>query len=114
MSAAPILCWKCLASVEMKKVGFQSLCEACSSWLHCCKGCRHYRPGSPNDCMIPGTELVADREARNLCDEFEVNLKVGQEEHKKRLSDVERQLFGESSEEEDDDQPNPFDRLFKK
>lgn len=61
-------CWKCGSEVEA--VGFQSVCDKCHSWLHCCKNCKHYRPGSPNDCSIPGTDPISDREARNFCDEF--------------------------------------------
>lgn len=27
-------------------------------------------PGKPNDCLVPGTEFIADREAMNFCEEF--------------------------------------------
>jgi hypothetical protein len=68
-------CWKCGSPIESTRIGFRAECESCHAWLHCCKGCRNYAPGRPNDCAIPGTEQIADREAANFCDEFAIALK---------------------------------------
>jgi hypothetical protein len=68
-------CWKCGAKLEessLGKISFRAICEKCHSWLHCCKNCVNYKPGLPNDCYIPGTEFISDREASNFCEEFKI------------------------------------------
>lgn len=89
-------CWKCgahLPEFPWGKVPFRAACEACDADLHCCRNCVFYKPGLPNDCAVPGTEFVPDREKSNLCDEFKI---LGQgpkqkEDYKKRFDS----LFGE-------------------
>jgi hypothetical protein len=65
-------CWKCkknLGQLDLK-IGFRTACEYCSSDLHVCKNCRYYSPGKPNDCSIPETDPIRDREAANFCESF--------------------------------------------
>jgi hypothetical protein len=71
-----INCWKCHKSIsELKiKIGFRAQCQHCGVDLHTCTNCRYYSPGKPNDCLIPGTEWVKDREAMNFCEEYSVKL----------------------------------------
>jgi hypothetical protein len=54
------------------KIGFRAACPHCSSDLHVCVNCRYFAPGKPNDCLVPGTEPVRDREAANFCEEFKL------------------------------------------
>lgn len=86
-------CWKCgkpLLDLP-KKVPFRATCDHCGAWLHCCRNCKNYQPGLPNDCKIPGTEYVPDREAGNFCEEFEI---LGlAPPPKKDPNDVARRLF---------------------
>ena len=66
-------CWKCGASLSDPpggKLPFRASCDVCVAWLHCCRNCKHYKPGMPNDCLIPGTDYIADREAANYCEEY--------------------------------------------
>lgn len=65
-------CWKCGSQIAEldRKITFRAYCENCQADLHCCKNCTFYKPGRPNDCMIPGTDYVADREKANLCEDF--------------------------------------------
>ncbi len=66
-------CWHCgfaLPEFPFGKVSFRETCEACLADLHCCKNCRFYEPGKPNDCRMPGTGYVADRTKNNLCEDF--------------------------------------------
>lgn len=66
-------CWKCQQeqlSYSKGKIPFRATCEKCDYYLHSCKNCQHYRVGQPNDCLIPGTEQVRDRENFNFCEEF--------------------------------------------
>lgn len=110
-----IKCWHCGTAVEDPpggKLPFRAICEACSSWLHCCRNCKNYKPGLPNDCAIPGTEQIADREACNFCDEFQL-LGAGPT-RTADSSDVARRLFGDSDHEQKSAPPKDnFDDLFK-
>lgn len=104
-------CWKCGApqeDVKARKLHFRELCDACSSWQHCCKNCIHYKPGLSNDCDVPDKEFVPDREKYNFCEEFKA---LGQGPTKKaNQEDIEHRLFGNQN-------PKPpsekgFDSLF--
>ena len=101
-------CWSCgneLTDVG-KKISFKATCEHCHAWLHVCKNCKHYSPGKPNDCAVPGTEFVADREKFNLCEEFSV-LGLGPSDTPK-TTDIEKRLFGN----EENPKKRRFDELF--
>jgi hypothetical protein len=63
-------CWNCGKVLPDQKITFRASCEACYADLHCCKNCKFYKPGLPNDCMVPGTDYIADRAKSNLCEEF--------------------------------------------
>lgn len=66
-------CWKCghsLSTFSNGKIPFRAVCDNCHFGLHCCQNCKHYRPGLPNDCAIPGTDPISDRTANNFCEEF--------------------------------------------
>lgn len=54
------------------KIAFRAVCPHCGVDLHTCTNCRYYAPGKPNDCIVPGTDPIRDREASNLCEEFKV------------------------------------------
>ena len=66
------LCWKCNKPISdlPVKIGFRATCPHCDVELHTCTGCRYYAPGKPNDCAVPMTEPIRDREAMNFCEEF--------------------------------------------
>ncbi len=91
-----MFCWKCGTSLNVseKKLPFRSMCDHCGSWQHVCVNCQHYYSGMPNDCSIPDTEFVADREKANFCEEF--SLKDHEENQGVSASDIESLLFGES------------------
>ncbi len=66
-----VYCFKCSHLTEVSgKIPFRAVCPQCGSDLHVCKTCRYYSPGKPNDCAVPGTDYVRDREAANFCEEF--------------------------------------------
>ncbi len=102
-------CWKCGTHLENpphNKLPFRALCDHCQSWLHCCNNCQNYQVGLPNNCKIPGTEYIPDRETVNFCEEFSLlgifNSKF------MNSSDISKKLFGE------DDSPTKkdFNSLF--
>lgn len=68
-------CWKCGAIITVPlggKLSFRAECDVCYAALHCCQNCKYYKIGLPNDCAVPGTEYIADRQANNFCEEFSV------------------------------------------
>ncbi|MGB7977736.1 MAG: hypothetical protein WCF19_01090 [Chlamydiales bacterium] len=69
-------CWKCKKQVgdTPVKIAFRAVCPHCGIDLHTCTNCRYYTPGKPNDCAVPGTDYVRDREAGNFCEEFKVKI----------------------------------------
>jgi hypothetical protein len=101
-------CWKCHKSIETteRKIPFRAVCEHCGWDLHVCKNCKFYLPGKPNDCNIPNTDIVRDREAFNFCEEF---IPLSEKPSlKKSKEDVEQSLFQNKTE-----KPKPFKDLFK-
>ena len=76
-------CWKCCKSIDVVKVGFRDVCPHCDIDLHTCTNCRYYAPGKPNDCAVPGTDFIRDREAANFCEEFKVKTDFPQKSDQK-------------------------------
>jgi hypothetical protein len=110
-----VKCWKCgteLPDPPRGKLPFRALCDKCLSSLHCCRNCRHFKPGMPNDCLIPGTEYISDREATNFCEEFHL---LGQAPlASPDPKEVENKLFGENTTTPKKDKPKTkFDNLFR-
>lgn len=91
-------CWYCQSDLESspkEKISFRSSCDKCGSWQHCCKNCKNYKPGLPNDCAIPGTDFVADREKNNFCEEFQSLVPSKGGKSQPSVSDIEKRLFGD-------------------
>lgn len=110
------ICWKCgkNASDVPVKIGFRALCPHCSAALHSCYGCRYYTPGKPNDCAVPGTDSIRDREAVNFCEEFAFKVDAPNPDLHRNSLERARRLLGESSAEpEKPDEKNKFNSLFK-
>jgi hypothetical protein len=64
-------CWSCGAPYTLfGKLSFRAVCERCDAALHSCQNCTYYKPGLPNDCAVPGTDYIRDRQANNFCEEF--------------------------------------------
>ncbi|WP_158383093.1 hypothetical protein [Candidatus Protochlamydia sp. R18] len=70
-----LYCWHCgtkLPEFFRGKLSFRETCDKCGSALHCCQNCKYYQPGRSNNCAIPRTEFVSDRQLNNFCDEFAI------------------------------------------
>ncbi len=87
-------CIKCGTFQEERlgKISFRAECDFCGASLHSCVHCKYYKIGLPNDCQIPGTERIVDREAANFCDEFaplpQPTPKSSASDAKKRFDDL--------------------------
>ena len=90
-------CWKCRQSLDgIEKVLFRTTCIHCGADLHVCVNCRHYSPGKPNDCVVPGTEFVRDREAANFCEDFALRSASSSSLSKEdRIAEAKKRLFGD-------------------
>ncbi len=86
-------CYKCKSKLDLpnKKIGFRQTCQVCFADLHVCKNCKHYCIGKPNDCNVPNTEFVSDKEKNNFCEDFEINQKV--DTQNKTKEDISKKLF---------------------
>lgn len=67
------MCFRCKSEWKSTKrvPAVKETCEQCGAYLHCCKNCKHHDPKVHNQCYIPNTAWVGDREGCNFCDEFE-------------------------------------------
>ena len=84
-------CWKCHHLAD-GPITFKAVCEACGSYLHACAGCRFYQIGKPNDCQMPGTEPVRDREHFNYCEEFK-SLSEAKVQERPSVDEIAKRLF---------------------
>jgi hypothetical protein len=67
-------CWKChkIISEEPIKIGFRTYCPYCDVDQHVCLHCRHHAPEKHNECNVPGTDWIKDRQVRNYCEDFDI------------------------------------------
>jgi len=90
------VCWKCGTSLEFlpnRPLPFRAACDKCHSPLHVCKACKFYQPSKPNECLVPGTEPISDREAVNFCEDY-LFLGKGPAPQVDR-KEIEKRLFGD-------------------
>lgn len=64
-------CWHCGQNLSKLDYGRESVCLACHKPTHCCRNCRHYAPGRPNECMEPLVDRILDKARANFCDVLE-------------------------------------------
>lgn len=105
-------CFKCKNKLDLpnRKIGFKDMCPFCETDLHICKNCKYYIVGKPNDCLVPNTEYVSDREKYNFCEDFSFKENLDDSNFKKK-KDISKKLF---IDDDDDDENKGFDSLFKK
>jgi len=65
--------------------------------------------GKPNDCIVPNTEFISDREKNNFCEDFSFKTKIDSSNFKTKKN-ISKKLFDD----DDDDDDKDFDSLFKK
>lgn len=106
-------CWNCGAQLQdpaWGKISFREDCDKCGAMLHCCRNCVYYKPGQPNDCLVPGTDYISDRTAMNFCEEFK--LRGEGPAPSKGPNDAAKKLFGEDVNESPKDPKKRFNSLF--
>jgi hypothetical protein len=64
-------CWYCGASLTKADYSRENHCLSCSKATRCCRNCRLYQRGRPNDCLEPLAEPVADKTRANFCEQFD-------------------------------------------
>lgn len=95
-------CWQCGRELPPGAYGRTETCSGCDADTRCCKNCRFYDPGTPNDCREPQVEAVKDKEKANFCELF----KPGE-------PDASRPGSGRAAPKKSDAK-SAFDALFKK
>ena len=73
MSAAPLGCWKCGASLAALSLPLSRTdeCRACRAQLHVCRMCRFYDAGKAKSCAEPVADEVQDKTRANFCGYFQ-------------------------------------------
>jgi hypothetical protein len=64
-------CWNCRHGLTKADYGREATCPGCGKSTRCCRNCRHYAPGRPNDCLEPMEERILDKSKANFCELFE-------------------------------------------
>ena len=99
---------------EKRQPGVKEYCANCSAYLHCCRNCRFHDTTRHNECKIPNTDWVGDRNSANFCGEFEfadTALETGGGE---KEQDARRALDGLLGNEDGSGRkPSSFDDLFR-
>ena len=68
-------CYFCHGPLDPKtRIVRDSVCPNCQRDVHACVQCRFYDPHAHNKCREPNAERVSERERRNFCDYFSLNL----------------------------------------
>lgn len=89
-------CWKCKKELDLEgKIPFRAVCDHCGAWLHVCKNCRHHDVGRHNQCRIPDTPLISDREGANYCEDFALQLSDTTPSPGQSRAEIEKRLFGD-------------------
>ena len=70
MSVEEGACWRCGTRLPAGAYGRAESCSGCDAETRCCRNCRFYDRGSPNDCREPAVEPVKDKEKANFCELF--------------------------------------------
>ena len=72
MSAAPLGCWKCGASLAALSLPLSRTdeCRACRAELHVCRMCRFYDTSKAKSCAEPIADEVQDKTRANFCGYF--------------------------------------------
>ncbi|MEE8243786.1 MAG: hypothetical protein V3R27_02220 [Pseudomonadales bacterium] len=66
----PLECWNCGAPLDdiPRPISRHATCGACFEELHCCRACRHFRPGITGECDEDRADPPVKKEVANFCD----------------------------------------------
>jgi hypothetical protein len=64
-------CWHCGAALTAADYGRENACLSCGRATRCCRNCRFYERGRPNDCVEPMAEEIVDKVRANFCELFD-------------------------------------------
>ena len=72
MNAAPLVCWKCSASLADLSLPLSRTdeCRACRAELHVCRMCSFYDTSKAKSCGEPIADEVQDKTRSNFCGYF--------------------------------------------
>lgn len=70
-------CWHCGHGLVRADLARENTCPGCGKSTRCCRNCRWYAPGRPNECREPMVERVLDKEKANYCELFAPSMEAG-------------------------------------
>ena len=78
------ICYNCKKEIPYDtRILRTETCPWCRLDLHVCMNCKHHDPSRYNECMMPGTERVRERDRANHCSEFVFRYVAPSEDRKK-------------------------------
>lgn len=83
-----LMCWKCGQNIDSEFIGRSDECPICKTDLHSCKNCKFYAPNEHFECHETVDERVSDKERRNFCPYFKVQISFsgGQAQQKAEMA----------------------------
>lgn len=114
--AQSLVCWNCGASLEEvpRPISRHANCPSCYEVLHCCRMCRWYAPGRPQDCDHDRADPPVHKEGANFCEYFSPQRNAWASEVDERKAAARSQLdslfdeeAGEEVDEALDETPEP-------
>ncbi|MCB1691112.1 MAG: hypothetical protein KDI19_00025 [Pseudomonadales bacterium] len=104
-----LTCWNCDASLDdvPRPISRHANCPACFEVLHCCRLCRHYRPGAPGQCDHDLADPPVEKASANFCDFFSPTAGAFNADHDDRRAAARTRaasLFGEDEPEGEGDE----------
>lgn len=83
-------CWHCGRGLLPADLARENTCPGCGKSTRCCRNCRWYAPGRPNDCREPMAERILDKEKANYCELFRPSLEAGAQPQAGAANDLRR------------------------
>ncbi len=86
-------CWKCGTRWEGDaQPGRGETCTQCGWDTRSCANCKHHDTRYHNECKIPGTDTIRERERSNFCEEFELKSKEGTSAQQQTSAEAKKKL----------------------
>lgn len=102
-----LVCWNCGASLKdiPRPISRHSNCPSCYEVLHCCRMCKWYAPGRPNDCDHDRADPPVEKESANFCDYFAPATGTYAEREGERKQHAKSKFAALFDEDQDEDTP---------
>lgn len=104
---AGLECWNCGESLKdvPRPISRHANCPSCYEVLHCCRMCKWYAPGRPNDCDHDRADPPVEKESANFCDYFAPTTGTYAQREGERKQQAKSKFAALFDEDQDEDAP---------